>query len=126
LALALLPVAALIPVMARRHGKRAAPGSRPIQSHVIVGFVIAAIAFAHTLLAVLELGSPEAIGGGVAGLALGALAFMALLAHTGLGLQLRQPKLRRRGDKRRQHITTATVILLAAIAHAVVLLRAAA
>lgn len=86
--------------------------------------LIAAMAFSHTLTAVLSLGSPSAIGAGELALLSGAVAFVVLLAHTGLGLQLRKPKLRRRDEIRRQHWTTAIIITLAVLAHVVLLLRA--
>ncbi len=86
--------------------------------------VVAAAAFSHTLTAVLALGSPSAIGAGDWALASGAAAFLVLLAHTGLGLQLRKPKLRRRGDIRRQHWTTATLIVTAIVVHVGLLLNA--
>ncbi|MEM9874967.1 MAG: hypothetical protein AAF928_08735, partial [Myxococcota bacterium] len=69
-------------------------------------------------------GSPQAIASGEVALAMGALAFLVLLSHTGLGLQLRRPKLRRRGDKRRQHLITATLITVAVGLHAGLLMSA--
>ena len=41
-----------------------------------------------------------------------------VLAHTGLGLKLRDPKLRGRPKSRRAHFTTATIILVAVGIHA--------
>jgi hypothetical protein len=91
---------------------------------VVIGMTVAAAAFFHTLAAVLALGSPSAIGAGDLALLSGAIAFVVLLAHTGLGLQLRKPKLRRRAEIRRQHWTTATLIVLAVGAHVALLLTA--
>lgn len=125
LALALIPAAALVPLLARlRRGKRAAPTSPPIRGHVVVGLAVAAVSFAHILLAVVELGSPSAIGAGELALGAGAAAFVVLLAHTGLGLQLRDPKLRHRKEKRGQHWITATLITVAVAAHAYALATA--
>lgn len=122
---ALIPLAASIPLWVRlRRGKRAAPTSPSTRLHVVVGMVIAAMAFSHTLTAVLALGSPSAIGAGELALLSGAIAFVVLLAHTGLGLQLRKPKLRRRDEIRRQHWTTAVIITVTVTAHVVLLLRA--
>lgn len=125
LAAALVPLAALIPIIVRlRRGKRAAPSEPPVRLHVVIGLIVAGASFVHTLLAVLALGSPQAIAAGELALGMGALAFVILLSHTGLGLQLRQPKLRKRGDKRRQHLITATLITVAIGLHAGLLLTA--
>ncbi len=126
LAAALVPLAALIPLLVRmRRGKRAAPGEPPVRLHVVIGLVVAGTSFVHTLLAVLALGSPQAIAAGEVALGMGALAFVVLLSHTGLGLQLRQKKLRRRSDKRRQHVITAILITIAIGLHAGLLLTSA-
>ncbi len=125
IAAALVPLAAVIPLWIRlRQGKRALPSSPSTQWHVIVGMMVAAVAFAHTLTAVLALGSASAVAAGDLALLAGAIAFVVLLAHTGLGLQLRKPKLRRRAEIRRQHWTTATLIVLAIAAHVVLLVSA--
>lgn len=125
LAAALVPLAALIPLIVRlQRGKRAAPGEAPMRIHVAIGLVVAGTSFVHTLLAVLALGSPQAIAAGELAMGMGALAFVILLSHTGLGLQLRQQKLRRRSNKRRQHVITATLITLAIGLHAGLLLTA--
>src|SRR5438874_11491646 len=73
--------------------KRAAIGSRTIRSHVVVGTAAAAGSFVHGMAILPSLGSPEAIGAGVLALAPGAVAFLLLIAHVGVGLRLRQPKL---------------------------------
>jgi hypothetical protein len=78
----------------------------------------ALLGFLHPLTALFSLGSEAAIGGGVLGLGLGALALVVLLAHTGIGLKLRNPKLRERASSRRTHLVTALTILALALAHA--------
>ena len=125
LAAALILGAGVVPIVQRlREGKRAAPTSGSTQLHVKVGLGVALVTFVHTLLAVLALGSPSAVAVGDLALAAGGLAFLVLMAHTGLGLQLRQPKLRQRSDKRRSHTLTAITIVVAVAAHAALLLGA--
>lgn len=119
LAASVMLVAALIPLAHRViHGKRGDVTARPMQLHVALGLFAAGVGFLHPLTALFALGSPDAIGGGVLGLGFGGLAFVVLLAHTGLGLKLRDPKLRRRPKSRRAHLTTAITILVAVAAHA--------
>jgi hypothetical protein len=114
--------AVLVPIVQRvRTGKRAAPGSMPIRLHVTVGLATAALAFAHTLLALPALGSPKAIAGGVLALLPAGGAFFLLVAHAGLGLSLRDPKLRDRARKRRMHTTTAILIMGTVLAHVLML-----
>jgi hypothetical protein len=125
LAAAIILAAGAIPLVARLlRGKRAAPDAPPIRAHVMVGLAVAALSGAHTLAAILDLGSPEVVAAGDLALALGAAGFLVLLAHTGLGLQLRNPKLRRRQSIRRQHWLTASLLLAAVAAHAWLLLTA--
>ncbi len=118
-AAALLVLAASVPlvhfVLRRR---RAVLESTWVSTHVAIGMGAAGAGFLHPLVALLALGSPGAIGGGDLGLAFGGLAFMMLLAHTGLGLALRDPKLKRRPNARRAHLTTASIILASVAAHA--------
>lgn len=117
-------VAVAVPIVQRiRAGKRAAPGSGPIRLHVILGMTTAALAFAHTIAVLPALGSPAAIGGGVFALLPGGVAFFILVAHSGIGLQLRKPKLRDRAQKRTTHTITATLIAAAVVAHTVMLER---
>jgi len=117
--------AALVPFIQRlRAGKRAPPGSSPIKIHVMLGLTTSALAFGHTLVVIPALGSPAAIGAGVFALLSGGAAFFFLVAHAGLGLQLRDPKLKDRAKKRRAHTTTAVLIALAVTVHAVMLERA--
>ncbi len=99
-------------------GRRAELKAAPVTWHVRAGMIAAAAGFLHPLVALLALGSPGAVGGGDLGLAFGGLAFMVLLAHTGLGLSLRDPKLKRRPKARRAHLVTASVVVLAVAAHA--------
>jgi hypothetical protein len=124
-AVALILAAGVVPLLQRlREGRRAAPTSPSTRFHVVVGLTVAFVTFLHTLVAVLALGSPSAVAVGDLALAAGGLGFLVLTAHTGLGLQLRQPKLKQRGDKRRSHVLTAITITLAVAAHAVLLLNA--
>lgn len=111
-------IAALLPLLSRaKGGKRPPLGSPTLNLHVIVGLTTSALAFLHTLLALPALGSSEAIGAGTGGLLAGALAFCVIVAHAGIGLQLRQPKLRKREGKRRAHAITAIAITVTAAAH---------
>lgn len=117
-------IAAAIPLgMRLRIGKRPAPTSDAIRTHVILGFVTSAFAFAHTLLVVPALGSPAATGGGMIAIAPAGLAFVLLVAHAGLGLQLRDEKLKQRAKTRRSHATTAIAIAIAVAIHVVMLER---
>ncbi|MFO0547629.1 MAG: hypothetical protein U0271_04520 [Polyangiaceae bacterium] len=120
IAVALMVAAALVPLFVRvRDGRRANLESRPVATHVIVGMTAAGLGFLHPLTALFALGSPGAIGGGVLGLALGGLAFVVLLSHSGIGLKLRDPKLKRRSESRSRHLVTATLVTTLALAHAV-------
>jgi hypothetical protein len=103
--------------------KRAAIGSGTIRSHVIIGTMAAAASFAHGMAILPSLGSPEAIGAGVMALLPGAVAFLLLIAHVGVGLRLRQPKLKERPKVRRTHFAFACAIWTAIAAHVVMLLR---
>ncbi|MBX3211541.1 MAG: hypothetical protein KF850_05870 [Labilithrix sp.] len=124
-AAAAIVLAALVPVVQRvRAGKRAAPGSAPIRLHVVVGLTTAALAFLHTITVLPALGTPAAIGAGVFALLSAGAAFFLLVAHAGLGLQLRDPKLKDRARKRRMHTTTAVLIAATVTVHVVMLLRA--
>jgi hypothetical protein len=126
LGVALIVLAATLPLWQRlRHRRRAAPDAPPTQRHVLVGMAAAAVVFAHTLLSVLALGSEDAIVGGTLAIAAGAVAFLVLIAHTGIGLQLRDPRLRLRPAKRRSHVITAITLSVAAAIHAALLARAA-
>lgn len=125
LAAAAILVAGVVPIAARvRLGRRAAPSSQPIRIHVALGLSTSALAFAHTLTIIPALGSPAATAGGMLALVPGAGAFLVLVAHTGIGLQLRDEKLRGRAQKRRTHLTTALVITTLVLIHAGVLVAA--
>jgi cytochrome b561 len=120
IATAMMVAAALVQVVYRlRHGKRPDLGSRVVTFHFVMGLCAAGAGFIHPLTALLDLGSPEAIGGGVIGLGFGGLAFVVLLAHTGLGLRLRDPRFRKRAKARRAHVITAMTILVAVTVHVV-------
>ncbi len=124
LAVLAIAFAVLVPAVQRlRHGKRAAPGSEPIRLHVMVGLATAAFAFLHTIVVIPELGNPAVTAGGMTALFPAGAAFFLLVAHAGLGLQLRDPKLKDRTKKRRMHTTTAVLIVLTVTIHAVVLER---
>ena len=123
LALLLILATGTVPLVMRlRLGKRAAPDQKPMRVHVVIGLTTGVVAFLHTLLVVPVLGAPGAIGGGMLALGAGGLAFFILVAHTGLGFQLRRPKLRDRVEKRRAHLTTAILIVAVVATHAVALL----
>ena len=104
-------------------GKRAAVGGPTIRSHVVVGTAAAATSFLHSMAILPSLGSPEAIGAGVYALLPGAVAFLLLIAHVGVGLRLRSPKLRNRARVRRTHFVFACSIGAAVLAHVFMLLR---
>jgi hypothetical protein len=90
LAVAAIVLAALVPLLHRlRLGRRADLRSRSVSSHVALGLAAFGASFVHPLTSVLALGSAGAMSGGDLGLALGGLAFVVLVAHTGLGLRLR-------------------------------------
>lgn len=122
LAVVALLGAAVFPLGYRvRFGKRALPTSKPIKTHVVIGFMTLAFAFVHTLCALPDLGTPAAAGGGMLALLPAGAAFFLLIAHAGLGIQLRQERLRDRVSKRRKHAWTAALITLAIVVHVVAL-----
>ncbi len=111
-------IAASIPLgMRLRLGKRAPPASKPIRIHVLIGLITSGIAFLHTILVIPALGSPAATGAGPLAIAPAALAFMLLVAHAGLGLQLRDERLKTRAKTRRSHAMTAIAIAIAVGLH---------
>jgi hypothetical protein len=115
-------LAGLVPLVYRlRMGKRAVPGSTPISLHVALGLGVAAITLVHTLAVLGALGSESAIDAGAIAFAPGAAGFFLLFAHVGVGLRLREPKLRDRASKRRTHVITASLITIATIIHVVAL-----
>lgn len=118
LAFIAIMVAGTIPLAARvRFGKRGAPASAPIRAHVVLGLATSACAFAHTLVVLPALGSPAATGAGMTAIAPAGLAFFLLVAHAGLGLQLRNEKLKTRAKTRRSHAITAALIVVAVSVH---------
>ena len=111
-------LAGAIPLVTRlRLGKRGAPTSKPIRAHVVLGLVTSAFAFGHTILVIPALGSPAATGAGPLAIAPAGLAFFLLVAHAGLGLQLRDEKLKTRAKTRRSHAMTAVAIIVAVAIH---------
>lgn len=104
--------------------RRAVPGSRAVGGHVLLGFGASAVALLHTFAVLPALGSPAAIRGGMIALAPGTAAFFLLFAHVGVGLRLRNPRLRERVKVRRWHVLLALGIGVTVTAHVVALLRA--
>jgi hypothetical protein len=126
LALALVALAASLPLLFRlREHKRATPDSSTVRAHVWLGLATSMTAFLHTGLALPELGSEAAVGGGTLAFFAGALAFVVMIAHAGLGLGLRSLKLKDRAARRRRHATTAAVLAAVVLVHVLLLLRAA-
>jgi len=125
LAVVAIFVAGLVPLVVRiRTGKRSPPSGAPTRLHVILGLVTSALAFGHTLVVLPALGSPAATAAGMLALAPGALAFLVLVAHAGLGLQLRDEKLKGRAKTRRTHLVTAIFIVVVVTVHVVAFERA--
>ncbi len=125
LAAALIAGAALVPLGHRvLLQRRAAPGSRAISGHVGLGLSATAMAVLHTFAVVPELGSPAAIRGGMMALGPATAAFFLLFAHVGIGLRLRDPRLRGRPGLRRWHVALASAIVIAVVAHVTALLLA--
>jgi len=124
LAALLIAGSASLPIVHRlRAHKRAALSSRTTRAHVALGLTTSAVAFLHTIFVLPALGSPASIAGGVLALLAGAVAFFLLVAHAGIGLQLRDPSLRARARKRRSHLGTAIAIAVVVSLHAAALLR---
>lgn len=118
-------LAGSIPLATRvRLGKRGAPTSKPIRMHVVLGLATTAFAFVHTILVIPALGSPAATGAGPLAIAPAGLAFFLLVAHAGLGLQLKDDKLKTRAKTRRSHAMTAVAILVAVTIHILTLEQA--
>lgn len=118
LAAGLIVVAALVPLGHRAWRRRRAVLASPtINGHALLGVSAAAMAVVHTFAIVPELGSPAAIRGGMTALAPATVAFFLLFAHVGVGLRLRNPKLRERTKIRRWHVVLATMIVVAVGAH---------
>ena len=95
LAIALYATAASIPIGLRlRYRRRGAPESPPMRIHVVVGIALACVAGGHTLAAIPALGESATVGAGSFALVPGALALLIVVAHAGIGFQLREPRLR--------------------------------
>jgi hypothetical protein len=125
LAAALIAAAAFVPLGHRVFTRRrAAPSSRTITGHVLTGFAATAVAVLHTFAALAALGSPATIRGGMTALAPAAAAFFLLFAHVGVGLRLRDPRLRGRARIRHWHVVVALTIAALVAAHATALVLA--
>jgi hypothetical protein len=125
IAAALILLAACVPLLYRaQQKKRATPESPTIRTHVLLGLATSIATFAHTGLILPELGSEAAVGGGALAFVFGAAAFLVMVAHAGLGLGLRNPKIRDRAKRRRNHATTALILSAMVLAHVVLLMRA--
>jgi hypothetical protein len=126
-AVLLIVVAGCLPLFYRiRAHKRASPLSPTLRVHVVLGLTTAFVAFTHTLVALPSPGSPGAVGAGLLPLASAGCAFFLLVAHAGIGLQLRDVQLRDRAKKRRTHAATALAIVVAVSAHVAGLLSSSA
>ena len=118
LTVALIVSAAVVPLGHRlRAGKRAAPDAAATRGHVALGIAAALLAFGHTLSSLMSLGSERATEGGNLAIFPGCAAFLIVIAHVGLGLQLRDVRLRNRARKRRSHLGTAIAIVIAGAVH---------
>lgn len=117
-------IAAAIPLGHRLlKGRPAGHGSKPIGVHVVLGLAVSGLAFFHVIAAIPALGEPAVVEGGMTALLPGVIGFFVLVAHTGVGLQLRRNDLRGRPKKRTIHRVTASLIVLAVAVH-VLMLRA--
>jgi hypothetical protein len=118
IAAALLLLAAAVPLGHRWiHGRRATPGSRTLSGHVVLGLTTAVVAVTHATCILPMLGDAAVVRGGSAALLPGVLAVFLLVAHVGLGLRLRQPRLRDRVRLRRTHLIVAATIATAVSVH---------
>jgi hypothetical protein len=119
----LVVAAALVPLGHRALlRRRAAPASRVMDGHVVIGLCASLAALLHTLVALPALGSPASIRGGMSALGPAAAAFFLLFAHVGVGLRLRGKATRDRARLRRRHLALALAIIVAVAAHVVALL----
>ena len=121
-AMGLVVIAAVVPLGYRLwRRRRPAPRSPTISWHVIVGIGTALAAFVHAVVGVTSMGSERSIAAGNLPFAAGAAAVLVLMAHVGIGLQLRDPKLKLRPQLRRRHVITAITIGAFTLIHAVLL-----
>jgi hypothetical protein len=86
-----------------------------------MGFAATAMALLHTFAALVALGSPAAIRGGMTALMPATAAVFLLFAHVGVGLRLRNPGLRARIKTRRWHVILALMIATTVVVHVTVL-----
>lgn len=125
IAAALIAAAACVPLGHRIFaGRRAVPASRTISGHFVLGLAAAAMAVVHAFAVVPALGEPAAIRGGMVAIAPATVAFFLLFAHVGVGLRLRNPRLRDRVRIRRWHVVLAVTIVVTIAAHVAALVRA--
>ncbi len=118
LAAALILTAALVPLAHRLFAqRRAIPTSRTITTHLVLGLSATAMALLHTFATLPSLGSPAAIRGGMTAILPAIVAFFVLFAHVGVGLRLRNPRLRDRVRIRRLHVAFALTIAVTVAAH---------
>jgi hypothetical protein len=122
----LVVAAALVPLGHRAFlRRRAAPASRVMGGHVVIGLAASIAALLHTFVVLPALGSPASIRGGMSALGPAAAAFFLLFAHVGVGLRLRGRVVRDRVRLRRRHLALALAIVVTVAAHVVALVRAA-
>ena len=93
---------------------------------MVLGLTATSMALLHTFAAVAALGSPAAIRGGMTALVPATAAFFLLFAHIGVGLRLRNARLRARVKVRRWHVILAMTIAATVAAHITALRSAAA
>ncbi len=114
----LISAAGLVPLVARISARKRLPTeSAATRTHVLLGLGVCVVCFLHTGVTLPNVGAPGAAAGGMLAMIPACLGFALLIAHAGLGLSLRRPKLKDRITKRRMHAVTATVIFLAACTH---------
>jgi hypothetical protein len=124
LALVVILAAGMVPLAVRVYLKRrAAVETAPVRLHTAVGITAAAVAGLHTLLALPALGDPAAIEAGSLAFVIGSLGFLVVVAHVGIGLQLKVPALKDRLRKRRLHVLTASTLVALTVTHAWLLMR---
>jgi hypothetical protein len=113
---------ACVPIVQRlRLKRRAAPDSKAIGGHAVLGITTAVIALGHTICILPQMGSPAAVAGGTLAIAPGVLAFFLLFAHVGVGSRLRDRSLRTRAKTRRTHLLLASAIAVCLVIHVVAL-----
>lgn len=122
-AFAVIVVAAAIPTLHHLFlARRASPLSRTLQWHAGVGALAGVFVFVHAGTAMGALGDPSVVRAGNLAIFPALLAAFLVVAHVGVGLRLRSPRLRARVRLRRTHAAFATTILAAALAHVVALI----